>query len=274
MKIDLKQLVSAGSVNNVVFINNTGTFSTDGNFLYTSASGLTISIDGSSIGNNSTNDTTVALSIGNQTSAGNLTKTALKVRVKGGTGAIASNIVGLDLANTNTSTGAGQSLTGLKLVINNTANGTWAAGKFVAQSISFGLGGTATYTDMYLLRLLRGVATTSFPVTTYGLSIDNLGFGGTNTIGINIALQSGSTNNYAIVSALGNKHGFGTVTPTSQIHIGASSGSASTSPIKFSAGTLLAALELGSLEFTDDGVNGHLYITRNLASVLTRTLII
>ena len=63
-------------------------------------------------------------------------------------------------------------------------------------------------------------------------------------------------------------------TPDAKIKISASSGAAGTAPIKFSAGTLLGALELGALEFVDNGTNGHLYITRNIAGVLTRSLII
>ena len=41
-------------------------------------------------------------------------------------------------------------------------------------------------------------------------------------------------------------------------------------PVKFQAGTLLAALELGALEVTDDGTTSHLYFTGNVAGVLTR----
>lgn len=33
---------------------------------------------------------------------------------------------------------------------------------------------------------------------------------------------------------------------------------------------LLTTLQLGALEFYDDGTNGHLYITKNVGGVLTR----
>ena len=64
------------------------------------------------------------------------------------------------------------------------------------------------------------------------------------------------------------------VTPSAAFHLPAGTAAAGTAPQKFTAGTLLAALELGAFEFVDDATNGHLYITRNIAGVLTRTLIV
>ena len=72
----------------------------------------------------------------------------------------------------------------------------------------------------------------------------------------------------------GGSIGIGITAPTARLHFAAGTATASTAPIKFTAGVLLSALELGTLEFVDDGTNGHLYITRNIASVLTRTLIV
>jgi len=109
-----------------------------------------------------------------------------------------------------------------------------------------------------------------------------------------MALASGDTNEIVIgASAIGNGSntvtlgntsivktilqgnvGIGTTSPTAALHLKAGVASANGAPLKFTAGTLLTALELGALEFTDDGTNGHLYITRNLTGVLTRTLII
>lgn len=68
--------------------------------------------------------------------------------------------------------------------------------------------------------------------------------------------------------------GFGINSPTAVLHLKAGTATANTAPLKFTAGTLLAALELGALEFTDNGTDGHLYITRNVAGVLTRTQIV
>lgn len=68
--------------------------------------------------------------------------------------------------------------------------------------------------------------------------------------------------------------GIGQVAPTAMLHLPAGTAAAGTAPIKLTPGILTTVLELGTLEFTDDGVNGHLYITRNVAGVLTRTLIV
>jgi hypothetical protein len=73
---------------------------------------------------------------------------------------------------------------------------------------------------------------------------------------------------------MGGNVGIGTTSPTAVLHLKAGTATASTAPLKFTAGTLLSSLELGALEFVDDGTNGHLYITRNIAGVLTRTLIV
>ena len=42
----------------------------------------------------------------------------------------------------------------------------------------------------------------------------------------------------------------------------------------FYSGTLLTTLEQGAFEYTDDGTNGHLYMTMYLAGVLTRRMIL
>jgi hypothetical protein len=64
--------------------------------------------------------------------------------------------------------------------------------------------------------------------------------------------------------------GVGQTVPTASVHVRAGTAAAGTAPIKLAPGTLLAALELGALEFVDNGTTGHLYITLNIASVLTR----
>lgn len=64
--------------------------------------------------------------------------------------------------------------------------------------------------------------------------------------------------------------------PTARLHIAAGTAVADTAPIKFIAvgSALLAAVELGSFEFVDNGVTGNLYITVNIAGVPTRVLIV
>lgn len=62
--------------------------------------------------------------------------------------------------------------------------------------------------------------------------------------------------------------------PTAQLHIVAGTVNAGTAPIKLTPGPLMTTPELGALEFTDDGTTGHLYFTRNVAGILTRTQII
>jgi len=64
------------------------------------------------------------------------------------------------------------------------------------------------------------------------------------------------------------------IVATAKLHLPASDGGASNAPLKFTAGTLLGTPEVGAMEFVDDGTNGHLYITRHIAGILTRSLII
>ena len=68
--------------------------------------------------------------------------------------------------------------------------------------------------------------------------------------------------------------GIGGATPSAMVDIQAGTAVAGTAPVKFHAGTLLSSLELGTLEFVDNGTTGHLYITLNVAGILTRLQII
>ena len=45
-------------------------------------------------------------------------------------------------------------------------------------------------------------------------------------------------------------------------------------PLVLQSKPLLSPLKLGALEWFDDGTTGHLYITQNVAGVLTRVLIV
>lgn len=68
--------------------------------------------------------------------------------------------------------------------------------------------------------------------------------------------------------------GIGLTTPTARLHLPAGTATAGTAPLKLTTGTLLTSAELGAMEFVDNGTTGHLYITLNVAGVLTRLQII
>lgn len=80
--------------------------------------------------------------------------------------------------------------------------------------------------------------------------------------------------NPKLVILAGGRVGISVVAPTAMLHLKAGTATASTAPLKLTAGTLLATPELGAIEFTDNGTTGHLYITLNQAGVLTRVQII
>ena len=61
---------------------------------------------------------------------------------------------------------------------------------------------------------------------------------------------------------------------TARLDLPAGTATAGTAPAKFAPGTLLGAVEIGALEFVDDGTTGHLYITVNVAGVATRVQIV
>ncbi len=63
------------------------------------------------------------------------------------------------------------------------------------------------------------------------------------------------------------------IAPTAMLTLPAGTATASTAPLKFTAGTLLATPEIGAMEFTDDGTTAHLYVTVRVATVVTRVQI-
>lgn len=63
---------------------------------------------------------------------------------------------------------------------------------------------------------------------------------------------------------------FATGPSLSKITLAAGTATAGTAPIKLTAGTLLSTSELGAIEYTDDGTNGHIYFTLNQSSTKTR----
>ncbi len=68
--------------------------------------------------------------------------------------------------------------------------------------------------------------------------------------------------------------GIGIDPPTAILTVGAGSATAGAAPLKFTPGALLTTPELGAMEFVDNGTTGHLYITQNVAGVLTRVQIV
>lgn len=100
--------------------------------------------------------------------------------------------------------------------------GNFLSGFFVGAQ--FGVSSTAAQTgtiaDAYIFNLISPVYSGSKPGVNFGINIQNQGHAGvTYSSAINIQAQSGSTSNYAIVSASGNLHGFGTTTPTETVQV-------------------------------------------------------
>ena len=104
-------------------------------------------------------------------------------------------------------------------------------------------------------------------ITNYGIKIDTSSAVTTN-IGLYINAAN-ATNNYGLLIENG-KVGIGTTSPTAILHLKAGTATVNTAPLKFTSGTLLDRLELGTIEFIDDSTTGTLYITLNVAGVLTR----
>jgi hypothetical protein len=95
-------------------------------------------------------------------------------------------------------------------------------------------------------------------------------------------IDSGSTNLYStndlalftggseVMRLKSGNVGIGVTSPTAKLHLAAGTATASTAPLKFTAGVVNTTKELGAVEFIDDGTTGHLYITLNVGGVLTR----
>ncbi len=92
--------------------------------------------------------------------------------------------------------------------------------------IMSGAGNTGSWTS--LEARTPSITSTGVLTNSFGVRIRDQGVSGktTNSYGIRIEAQSAATNNYAISSAGGNLHGFGTLTPTSPVHADQSSSSA------------------------------------------------
>lgn len=131
------------------------------------------------------------------------------------------------ITSVNGTSAAAPSTTGISVLttIGSTNTVNWAANALKAQTLRIRTvaGGSGTITDATYLQMISGNWGASKPVAFWGHDIQNLGSSGiTTSIAINIQAQSGSTNNYAIASASGNLHGFGTIVPASTLEVGGS----------------------------------------------------
>lgn len=64
--------------------------------------------------------------------------------------------------------------------------------------------------------------------------------------------------------------GIGLTAPTAYVHIKAGTATANTAPLKLTKGVLNTTAEIGAIEFVDDNTTGAIYMTFNVAGVLTR----
>mgnify|MGYP001568740191 CR=1 FL=1 len=114
--------------------------------------------------------------------------------------------------------GTASSLTGIS--INNRVNNAMAVTAGYGYRVIPILSGTGSITTWRGFEARTPSRTsTGTIVTSIGYDVANQGVaGGTTATAINIQAQSGSTNNYAIASAAGNLHGFGTITPGANVH--------------------------------------------------------
>lgn len=91
-----------------------------------------------------------------------------------------------------------------------------------------------------------------------------------------MVMRNGSFANAIIINTNGDSYfnggklGVGVTSPTANLHLKAGTTATSTAPLKFTAGTLLTTPEFGTMECTDDGTTGHLYVTLRVATVVTR----
>ncbi len=116
---------------------------------------------------------------------------------------------------------------------------------------------------------------------SYGLKIDATAAGTQTVYGAYFNVLNGSVNkaihinagDFTSVPNFG-KVGFGIVSPTAILHLQAGTATAGTAQLKLDASTLLTTPEIGAIEFVDNGTTGHLYVTLNVAGILTRVQIV
>lgn len=201
----------------------------------------------------------------------------------GGAGNLAmagSNNLGVGLSALASTTGGSQNTAVGNFALNlnttgsfNTAVGLSALSSNTTSSGSVAVGQSALLSSTGAQNIAVGFQagdniTTGAKNIILGYDIDAPVATGSNQLSLgNIIFGTGLTGTGTTIAGL---IGIGVNTPTAALHLKAGTAAANNGPLKFTAGTLLATPELGSMEFVDNGTTGHLYITANVAGVLTR----
>lgn len=123
--------------------------------------------------------------------------------------------------NSSTTTGTGV-LSGALFIMQANGSQNYSTNNFSGISLSNQtlVGQTGTIVDVQGIRINTPSFVGSIPTANMGLNLLNQGFAGVaSSSALTIRAQTGSTNNYAILSASGNRHGFGTFAPTRTVDI-------------------------------------------------------
>lgn len=150
--------------------------------------------------------------------------------------------------------------TDYQLPITLTTTGTSGAATFIANTLNIPQYAGTTYTFSTGLTNASGTITSNLST---GVSGGQTAIGGTGS-GDNFTLSSTSNGTKgkivfgtSVYDEVNNRLGIGQTTPTAVLHIKAGTATASTAPLKFTAGTNLTTTEAGAIEY--DGT--HLYFT-------------
>lgn len=193
-----------------------------------------------------------------------------------------TTITGISSYGRNASTGTVINCYGNYALMQNISTGTVTAGYATAGAVQNT--NTGTITTGTALSLSLSNSSTGTINTAYGINLSTTNTSGTiaNWYGIRITGVSGNaptTNRYPIyISDTGNNYfagslGLGQTTPTAVLHLKAGTASASTAPLKFTAGTVNTTPEAGTMEFTnaEDGLTFTAVSTRRQVVLDTAT---
>lgn len=136
---------------------------------------------------------------------------------------LAASICGATMTVSNSASGtATPSVKGIDLIVEGRSGANFGSGAFTGLNIAANttVDQTGTIVNISGINFLSPTFAGSKPASNFAFNVNNQGASGvTTSIGLRIAAQSGSTNNYAIASAGGNLHGFGTLTPTQTVDV-------------------------------------------------------
>lgn len=193
-----------------------------------------------------------------------------------------TTITGISSYGRNASTGTVINCYGNYALMQNISTGTVTAGYATAGAVQNT--NTGTITTGTALSLSLSNSSTGTINTAYGINLATTNTSGTiaNWYGIRITGVSGNaptTNRYPIyISDAGNNYfagslGLGQTTPTAVLHLKAGTATASTAPLKFTAGTVNTTPEAGTMEFTnaEDGLTFTAVSTRRQVVLDTAT---